>query len=237
MKLAVWSGPRNISTALMYSFAQREDFTAVDEPFYAAYLNITGLDHPMRDDVIGSQSTNPKHIIENLTYDPLQRSLHIYQKHMTQHMVASIPRKWMGDVVNVFLIRHPARVVASFAQKYGNPTQDDIGYLKQIELFRYVRGLGHKPIVINSFDIRQNPRKMLTKLCKSVGLKFDPKMLQWSAGGMACDGIWARHWYGAVHRSTGFDKPEGALPSLDGSLKSLAESALTTYEFMMEFCI
>ena len=237
MKLAVWSGPRNISTALMYSFAQREDFAVVDEPFYAAYLAITGLDHPMRDDVIASQSTDPKHVIKNLMCDQFHNAPNIYQKHMTQHMVAPIPRKWMADVANVFLIRHPTRVVASFAQKYNNPTQDDIGFSKQIEIFRYLCGLGQTPIVVNSFDLRQNPRKTLTKLCNLIGLKFDPKMLYWSAGGMQSDGIWARHWYGVVHRSTGFDKPEGPLPTLQGSLKLLAENALQHYESMMEFCI
>jgi len=237
MKIAVWSGPRNISTALMYSFSQRKDFAVIDEPFYAAYLSITGLDHPMRGDVMASQSTDPMRVIERLTGDPFESKLHVYQKHMTQHMVPSIPRKWMTDVINVFLIRHPTRVVASFAQKYNHPTQGDIGFQKQTELFRYLCELGQKPVVINSFDIRQSPRKTLGKLCKAVGLKFDPIMLRWSAGGMPCDGIWAKHWYGAVHLSTGFDKPEGPLPSLDGPLKSLAESAFHHYEFMMEFCI
>ena len=237
MKLAVWSGPRNISTALMYSFAQREDFAVIDEPFYASYLAITGLDHPMREEVLASQSTDPKLVIKSLLCDKSQNASHIYQKHMTQHMVASVPRKWMADVVNVFLIRHPARVVASFAKKYKNPTQDDIGFLKQIELFRYLCGLGQTPVVVNSFDLRQNPRKILTKLCNSIGLEFDPKMLYWSAGGMDYDGIWAQYWYEAVHQSTGFEKPEGPLPKLNGPKKLLAESALRHYELMMEFCI
>ena len=237
MQIAVWSGPRNISTALMYSFVQRKDFIAIDEPFYASYLRLTGLDHPMRDEVISSQSSDPIKVAVSLVKETGRNKPHVYQKHMTQHMVSGIPRFWMTKIRNVFLVRHPARVVASFAKKIDHPTKDDLGFEKQTELLRFLLKAGYVPIVVNSFELRKNPKKMLVKLCNALGLEFDPCMLTWSAGGSPYDGVWARHWYGAVHQSIGFSKPEGPLPDLKNSLRLLAENAMNDYEFMMDFCL
>ena len=141
MQLAVWSGPRNLSTAMMYSFANRRDFLAIDEPFYASYLKITGLDHPMRSQIIGSQPTDPKVVVSKFQQMAEKERPHVYQKHMTQHMLPEIPRSWMKNVKNVFLIRHPARVISSFAKKYPNPNLGDIGFVKQKELFLVMHGL------------------------------------------------------------------------------------------------
>ena len=237
MQLAVWSGPRNISTALMYSFAQREDFFAIDEPFYAAYLSKTGLDHPMREEVIASQPIDPDVVIRTLTQPPSDGAAHMYQKHMTQHMIDAIPRVWMNTVTNVFLLRHPARVISSFSKKYENPTLHDIGFQKQIELFRFLRDAGHSPVMVNSHDIIRFPEKTLKKLCSHLSLDFDPVMLRWDIGGSRYDGVWAKHWYGAVHRSSGFSKSEGALPDLPKKFQSLKKIALSDYEEMMEYCI
>ena len=237
MQLAVWSGPRNISTALMYSFAQREDFFAIDEPFYAAYLAATGLDHPMREEVIASQPIDPDLVISTLTQPQFHGAAHMYQKHMTQHMIDAIPRVWMKTVTNVFLLRHPARVISSFSKKYKNPTLHDIGFQKQIELFRFLRDAGHSPVMVNSHDIIRFPEKTLKKLCSHLSLDFDPVMLRWDIGGSRYDGVWAKHWYGAVHRSSGFSKSEGALPDLPKKFQSLKKIALSDYEEMMEYCI
>ncbi len=230
MKIAMWSGPRNLSTAMMYAFAARGDCAVVDEPFYAAYLARTGLDHPMRAEILASQSADPEAVIEALTAsDPAQKP-HFYQKHMAHHMVDGIPREWMADMKNVFLIRHPARVVASYAKKREAPTLDDLGFRQQAALFAECRARGEAPIVIDSADIRADPPAMLRKLCAALGLAFTDRMLTWPAGGIPEDGVWAAHWYGAVHRSTGFAGPEGPLPRLDGEYAALAEKARPFYE-------
>lgn len=225
----MWSGPRNLSTAMMYSFGARADFAVVDEPFYAAYLHRTGLDHPMRDAVLASQPTDPAKVAATLTGPVPDNKQHFYQKHMTQHMIAGIPRDWFAHVRHVFLIRHPARVVASFGAKYDNPTLADIGFTQQTEIFDELTAQGITPVVIDSADIRSDPRGMLTRLCAALDLPFDPAMLSWPAGGHPSDGVWAPHWYGAVHASTGFAPAEGSPPDLSGAAGDLVAQALPHY--------
>lgn len=232
MKIAMWSGPRNLSTAMMYAFGNRPDCAVVDEPFYAAYLARTGLQHPMRDVILGAQPQDPELVAQALTGPNPDGKDHYYQKHMTQHMIAGVPRDWMRQVVNVFLIRHPARVIASYAAKRENPTLDDIGFRQQAELYNEVLAFGGTPIVIDSHDIRENPRAMLEKLCESIGLPFSEAMLSWPAGGHPNDGVWAPHWYAAVWNSTGFAGAEGPLPRLDGAAADLARQAMPYYDDM-----
>ncbi|MFC3119120.1 sulfotransferase-like domain-containing protein [Jhaorihella thermophila] len=230
MKIAMWSGPRNLSTAMMYAFAARGDCAVVDEPFYAAYLARTGLEHPMREAILASQPTDPDIVAEGLVGPNPGGKAHYYQKHMTHHMVPGMPRDWMAEVVNVFLIRHPARVVASYAAKREGPELDDLGFRQQVELFDHVEALGQEPVVIDSHDIRENPEAALRALCAVIGLDWRPQMLRWPAGGIPEDGVWAAHWYGAVHRSTGFAGPEGKLPGLEPEYAGLAEAAMPFYE-------
>lgn len=228
----MWSGPRNLSTAMMYSFGARPDFAVVDEPFYAAYLTQTGLDHPMREEIIASQSTDPAEVAALLTGPVPEGKAHFYQKHMTQHMIAGIPRDWMDEARHVFLIRHPARVVASFGAKYDNPTLADIGFTQQTELYELLKAKGDNPVVIDSADIRRDPEGMLKRLCAALDLPFDPAMLQWPAGGHKSDGVWASHWYGAVHASTGFALAEGPPPELEGEAADLVAHALPHYRLL-----
>lgn len=230
MKIAMWSGPRNLSTAMMYAFGNRADCAVVDEPFYAAYLAKTGLDHPMTPQILAAQPQDPQAVADALTGPNPDGKPHWYQKHMTQHMIAGVPRRWMRDVVNVFLIRHPARVIASYAAKRENPVLDDIGFRQQAELYREVLAFGGKPVVIDSHDIRDNPRTMLEKLCDAIGLDFDTAMLNWPEGGHKDDGVWARHWYGVVWNSTGFAGAEGPLPELEGDAATLLDEAMPFYE-------
>ena len=230
MRIAMWSGPRNLSTAMMYAFGARDDCAVVDEPFYAAYLAQTGLDHPMRDEILAAQPTDPDTVVRTLLGPIAGDKPHFYQKHMSQHMIPGMPRDWVGDVINVFLIRHPARVAASFSAKYENPTLADIGFVQQAELYDQITAAGHPAAVIDSADIRRDPPGMLKRLCAVIGLDWDPAMLHWPAGGHADDGVWAAHWYGAVHRSTGFAPAEGALPDLRGAQARLAAAALPYYE-------
>lgn len=233
MRIAMWSGPRNLSTAMMYAFGNRPDFDVIDEPFYAAYLVKTGLNHPMRDEIISSQPTDPVAVIRHLTGSEQGQTQHFYQKHMTQHMIPELPRDWMAQVKNVFLLRHPARVIASFSAKYENLALDDIGFVQQSGLYDDAVRLGANPVVIDSSDIRQNPERQLRKLCSALDLDWDPAMLRWPRGGHAKDGAWAPHWYGAVHKSTGFAGPEGALPELHGRLADLADLAMPHYERLL----
>lgn len=231
MRIAMWSGPRNLSTAMMYAFAARGDCAVVDEPFYGAYLAATGIDHPMREGVIASQPADPADVAAGcLGPIPQEKALY-YQKHMTLHMIPGFDRGFMRGLTNVFLIRHPARVVASYAKKRENPTLADIGFVQQAELFDEVAGwMGHAPLVIDSAAIRAEPNRALQVLCAALEIPFRPQMLGWPAGPKPYDGVWAPHWYGAVHQSTGFEEPEGALPHLSGAAADLAAAALPHYE-------
>ncbi|KGI79118.1 hypothetical protein [Oleiagrimonas soli] len=238
MRIAMWSGPRNLSTALMYSFGAREDCAVWDEPFYAAYLKATGLDHPMRDAVIAAGETDPSKVAAACEGPiPDGRPLH-YQKHMTLHMIDGFPRYFMRACENVFLIRHPARVIASYVRKREAPTLDDLGFVQQVRLFdEEADRLGRAPRVVDSADIRARPRETLTALCEALGIRFSERMLHWPAGGHPADGVWASHWYGAVHRSTGFDEPEGPLPEHDGDSARLTEAALPHYEKLRAYAL
>lgn len=231
LRIAMWSGPRNLSTALMYSFAARGDCGVWDEPFYAAYLTRSGLDHPMLQDILDAGEEDPARVAEFCAGPAPGGQPLFYQKHMTHHMIPGMPRGWMAACRNVFLIRHPARVVASYLAKREEPTLADLGFLQQAELFEAEADrLGHAPPVIDSADIRADPRAALTALCAAVGIPFTDRMLHWSPGPKAYDGAWAPHWYGAVHRSTGFDSAEADLPELPPDHAALAQAAMPVYE-------
>jgi len=224
MRIAMWSGPRNLSTAMMYSFGARADFNVMDEPFYAAYLHATGADHPMADEIKQVHETDPNKV------DLACRASgnpHLYMKHMPHHMVDGFPMGWAADCVHIHLIRHPARVIASYAAKREAPTLDDIGFVQQAELFDQIGGT-----VIDSTDIRADPKGILRKLCDAIGLPFDPAMLSWRAGPRAEDGVWAKHWYNAVHQSTAFAGAEGEMPRLEPDMQAVMEQALPYYQRM-----
>lgn len=229
MRIAMWSGPRNLSTAMMYAFGARGDCAVVDEPFYAAYLAATGLDHPLKQAILAAQPSDPDQVVAQITGPIPHGAAHYYQKHMTHHMVPGVDRRWMRDMVNVFLIRHPARVIASYAAKREDPTLDDIGFAQQAELFDTVNSWQGSPVVIDSTDIRRDPRTMLKRLCHAIGLPFTPQMLSWPRGGHPEDGAWAPHWYGSVWNSTGFAGAEGHLPHVPEHLQPVLDQAMRHY--------
>ena len=221
----MWSGPRNLSTAMMYAFGNRADFAVWDEPFYAPYLAATGADHPMRDEIIATHETDPARVAQRcLDTIPAQKP-HFYMKHMPHHMIDGFPLEWAQDCVNVHLIRHPARVIASYGAKRDEMTLEDIGFAQQAALFDRIGGF-----VIDSHDIRADPEVMLRRLCDAIGLDFDPAMLHWDAGPRPADGVWAAHWYNAVHQSTGFAGAEGPLPELDAAQEKMRHLAMPHYE-------
>ncbi|MEO0391500.1 MAG: HAD family hydrolase [Pseudomonadota bacterium] len=222
-RIAMWSGPRNLSTALMYSFAARPDCTVVDEPFYGAYLALSGDDHPMRAETLASMQTDPEPVAASLV-GPVGTPV-FYQKHMTHHMVAGVPRDWFADVTHAFLIRHPARVLASYAKKRAAPTLHDIGFAQQWEIYQQVGG-----VVVDATDIRSAPDRILPKLCAALGIPWTDTMLHWPAGGRPEDGVWAKHWYGGVHRTTGFEPDRSDVPDLPKDLQRVLYDALPIYE-------
>jgi hypothetical protein len=234
--VAMWSGPRNLSTALMYAFANRADCVAWDEPFYAAYLEATGLDHPLREEIVAAYETDPAAIARRCLEPPAGARV-FYQKHMTHHMLDAFPRDWTDGIVNAFLIRRPEAVVASYEVKRREMALDDLGFVRQRELFeRTADRLGHAPPVVDADAIRADPDGTLRRLCAALAIPFDPAMLGWEAGPRACDGLWARHWYDAVHRSTGFAKP-GSTPPLTAAQAALAEAAQPFYEVLARFAL
>jgi sulfotransferase family protein len=224
MRIAMWSGPRNLSTAMMYAFAARGDCAVMDEPFYAPYLAATGLEHPMDREITAAHESDPDVVAARIS-GPVRGDLaHLYMKLMPHHMLDDFPMGWAADCVHVHLIRHPARVIASYAAKREAPTMADIGFRQQLALWQRFGG-----VIVDSHDIRKDPVATIRSLCRAIDLPYRPAMQSWPRGGHADDGVWARHWYGAVHDSTGFAGAEGPLPQLTGSYGDLCNAALPAY--------
>ena len=234
----MWSGPRNLSTTMMRSFSSRADCACIDEPFYAPWLKTTGAIHPMRDEILAAHPFDADQVIANLAHGihknrPLQ-----YEKHMTHHLHPSYARDWFGDVIHAFLIRHPARVLASYAAKMDTVSLEAIGFPQQAEIFDHVATLyGKTPIVIDSDDILRDPSAMVQKLCMALDISFDPAMLTWPAGVHSADGAWATHWYGAVWQSTGFGNAPGPLPTVESDWSEVYEPAMAIYERLSAYRI
>ncbi len=203
--LSMWSGPRNISTAMMRAFGGRPDCQPIDEPFYAYYLTETGLEHPMRADVIASQPTDWRQVSADINA-PLPDGKSVrYLKHMTQHMLPQIDRDQFLNHKHCFLIRDPRLVIASFSEKWDQVSADATGFIQQLDLFRYFEKQANAPcVVIEGEDIQKDPAQMLRALCDAIDIPYLPEMLHWTAGPKPEDGVWGSHWYNAVEASTGF---------------------------------
>lgn len=203
--IAMWSGPRNISTAMMRSWENRADTIVVDEPFYAHYLANSNYEHPGKQEVMDTYEKDWHKVAEQLTEElPAGKSIY-YQKHMTHHMLPRMEKDWMLKVSNCFLIREPRRVLLSFSKVIPNPDIEQTGLPQQIELFNYVKEqTGQAPPVLSSKDVQNNPRRALTALCDAIDIPFDEAMLSWRAGKRVSDGIWSKYWYASVEKSTEF---------------------------------
>lgn len=238
MRIAMWSGPRNLSTALMYAFAARNDCAVWDEPFYAAYLASTGLEHPMRREILSAGEQDPAKVTARCLSDIPDGKHLFYQKHMTQHMVPEFDRSWLKQVTNVFLIRHPAKVMASYLAKRESSTLNDIGFWQQEELFDLVAATrGETPIVIDSESILADPKAALCNLCDAIGIDFQEQMLRWPKGPHKHDGVWAVHWYKSVWQSTGFTQKPVSEPDFEGLDQGILAKAMLSYEKMQKYCI
>jgi hypothetical protein len=225
VRVAMWSGPRTISTAMMRSFGARADTLVVDEPLYAHYLAMTGLDHPGRDEILASQPTSWEAVAAALT-GPLPDGIAVhYQKHMSHHLLPGIERDWLGALTHAYLIRDPAAVVASYAKVRGDPTLADIGLPQQREIFERYGGP-----VVDAADVLGNPAGMLRSLCGALGIAWDPAMLAWPAGDRDTDGVWAPHWYAGVRASTGFAPYDPTPPEVPDRLAPLVDRARPYYD-------
>lgn len=232
----MWSGPRNISTAMMRSWGNRADTTVIDEPFYAHYLQYTGYDHPDANKIIATYETDWSAIVDGLIGKiPTNKSIY-YQKHMTHHMLDHIDRAWMKQVTNCFLIRDPGRMIVSFAKVIPDPTLDQMGLSQQVELFDYVCDVtGQIPPVITAKDVLLDPRATLSRLCSAIDIEFDESMLSWEKGRRASDGIWAEHWYASVEQSTGFMPYRQDDTPVPDHLQDLLEECTALYNQMAQY--
>ena len=231
LKIAMWSGPRNISTALMRSWENRSDTVVCDEPLYAHYLNETGLEHAMRDEVIASQPTDWRAVATDLT-EPNPGGVRVhYQKHMAHHLLDGVGRGWLSRLVNCFLIREPRGMLPSLDQKLPNPRLEDTALPQQVALFKAERErTGETPPVIDSKDVLLDPRGVLGALCDRLGLPFEEAMLSWPKGPRSTDGVWASHWYGNVEESTGFGPYRASEATLPAHLAAMYDECLALYE-------
>ena len=208
LRLAMWSGPRNVSTAFMRSWGNREDTLVVDEPFYAHYLKVTGLEHPGREEIIASHEADWRRVADSLVA-PLPAHVRIfYQKQMSHHLLPHMGREWLDSVTHAFLIRDPAAMLVSLGEKLADFDLLATGLPQQVEIFEHVIArTGRAPPVLDSADLLARPEPMLRALCDALGVSFSARMLAWPAGRRATDGVWAKHWYDRVEQSTGFETP------------------------------
>lgn len=230
-RIAMWSGPRNISTAMMRAWENRDDCDVWDEPLYGNYLHKTGIAHPGAEEIIADQGTDLASIIDQCASNSPQQKPLFYQKHMTLHLLPEIDRGWLSSLINCFLIREPERVIASYTAVRDQATLDDIGFIQQAELFDYVTEMsGEMPIVIDSREFLLNPEGMLRRLCERLEIAFDDRMLSWSSGPRDSDGVWAKYWYDSVWNSTGFAPYVEKPLKLESREQSIADQARPYYE-------
>jgi hypothetical protein len=224
----MWSGPRNISTALMRSWENRPDTVVVDEPLYAHYLDVTGLDHPGREEIVAGGETDWRRVVEALLA-PAPGLRVSYQKHMAHHLTPDIERAWIHRLTNVLLIRDPREVIASYVRTREHVTADDIGLPQQNVLYDELSAAGDEPRVIDAADFLREPERHLRGLCELVDVAFDECMLSWPPGPRETDGVWARHWYAAVWESTGFAPYRPREVELTGRPAAVAEECMPLY--------
>jgi len=233
VRIAMWSGPRNLSTAMMRSFGARADTVVSDEPFYGAYLRHTGDDQAMKDQVIASMDCDWMSVARTQNGPPPAPRPVWYQKHMAHHMEGPVSIADLTGHVHAFLIRDPRRVVASYAAKRVEVRPEHLGVARQRAYFdREGDRLGRAPPVVDSADILADPAGTLAALCAALGIGFDPAMLHWAPGSRATDGVWAAHWYGTVEASTGFGPAETAPPRLDAGAEAVAGACTPHYDYL-----
>ena len=232
LRVAMWSGPRNISTAMMRAWENRGDCAVSDEPLYAAYLAATAADHPMREEVIAAGETDWRKVDAALLGPIPGGRLIWYQKHMAHHLLPEMGREWIHRLTNVLLIRDPCEVVASYLKSRATVTAADIGLPQQAALYDELAAIGKPPPIIDAGDFLRAPETYLRALCELLDIEFTGRMLHWPSGPRASDGIWAPHWYAQVWKSTGFDRSSVREIRLSGQAAEVADACLPHYRHL-----
>jgi hypothetical protein len=235
VRIAMWSGPRNISTAMMRAWGNRADTFVIDEPFYAYYLRATGKEHPGADEVIASRETDWLRVIAQLTGAIPNGKRVFFQKQMAHHLLPEVDREWLGAVANCFLIRDPREVIASYIKKREDPVLPDLGFIQQAEIFDFVRiRMNSVPPVVDAKDVLENPERTLRLLCDAVGVEFSETMLSWPSGLRETDGVWARHWYGEVAKTTSFQPYRPSHTKVPAHLREIHDRCRACYDRLYE---
>ena len=237
-RIAMWSGPRNLSTAMMRSFGSRSDTFVSDEPFYGCFLKTSGADHPMKDEVMAAMDCDWANVMSALRGDPPDGSPIWYSKQMWHHMTGPVGYEDFSGFTHAFLIREPERMIASYLRKREAAAFEDFGLERQAEFFeREADRLGKTPPVIDASDVLRDPERVLSALCAAFGIPWDEAMLSWKPGRRSTDGPWAPHWYGAVESSTGFGPPDDDPVELPDDARRLAERMRPFYEQLASYRI
>ncbi len=239
IRIAMWSGPRNISTALMRSWGSRPDTAVIDEPLYGHYLrwlpDYARREHPGSDETIAGMDCDWRSVTNNLLAPVPGGKPVWYQKHMAHHLTPDMDHGWISGLTNCFLIRDPAAMIASFAKVIPNPTADDLGLPQQAELFERERErTGAVPAVIDSGDVLRDPERVLSALCERIGVEFDAAMLEWQPGKRPTDGVWAPHWYARVEQSTGFAPPRNETAVVPHRLSGVLDRCQPLYDLLAQ---
>jgi hypothetical protein len=235
LRIAMWSGPRNISTAMMYSFASRADTFASDEPLYAHYLDKTGVDHPGATEVIAAGETDWREVVRSLSGEIPGGAPIWYQKHMCHHILEGMDLDWTASMSHCFLLRDPREMLLSLSKKTDAIDAWATGLPQQARLVEAVRQMtGQDPLIVDSGDLLYDPQRLLGVMCERFGIRFDPAMLSWTAGPKDCDGVWAEYWYDSVWRSTGFAAPRPRHGELSPKLEAVLSEVQPIYEALSE---
>lgn len=234
-RICLWSSPRNISTAMMYSFAQRPDTIVFDEPLYAHYLRVTGVDHPGKEETLRSQEQDGNKVVDELIFAEYEKPLAFF-KQMTHHLVA-LNEDFLSKVLSILFIRDPKQIISSYAEVRPDVNMQDIGIEKQWRLYNQLVQKNLNPIILDSNEILKAPEKVLRELCNALGIQFYHAMLHWPAGPKKEDGTWAKYWYGNVHKSTGFEKQKTSERPLVTYLQPLYNESKIYYDKLFEYSI
>lgn len=235
VRIHLISGPRNISTALMYSFAQRKDTIVVDEPFYGHYLAHTGIEHPGRNQILASMRTRPGEVIEEVIFNEYDAKI-VFFKSMAKHL-SGFDFSFYEQLENVFLIRDPARLIASFVKVVPEVVESEIGLKHEYELFKHLQEKGKKPLVLNSDTLLKNPPRILEKLCVALNIPYDERMLRWKPGARPEDGVWAPYWYANVHKSEGFQPYQPSTEEFPEQYRKLLQEVRPYFEYLNQYAL
>lgn len=241
LRLCLWSGPRNVSTAMMYSFAQRNDTRILDEPLYAHYLRVSGAEHPGAAEVLAAMDQDGERVVREVILGPCDQPV-LFMKQMAHHLV-DLDWGFMCQTTNVLLVRDPVDMLPSLAKNlaHGNPvsapTLRDTGLGMQSRLRQHLRDRGQDPLVLDARELLLNPANVLQQLCHRLDIPFQTAMLQWPAGSRPEDGVWAKYWYHNLHRSTGFQLYEPKSDPFPDHLKQLLAECQPHYDILYQVAL